>query len=101
VRRGGRAWTKLKRRRGSGGLSSGEQLGATPKWRKGSGGGGVRRSAHVAAAGARHSRGRGPVDDTDPDASGAGGMALLRAVREQHRGRERERDETDMWAPGV
>jgi hypothetical protein len=60
------------------------------KWRKGSEGGGFWRSARMTAAGEGHSRGRGPTGDTDPDASGPGGAALLRAVREQHRGREKE-----------
>jgi hypothetical protein len=69
-------------------------LGAAPKMEEGEGGGG---------SGATHAwqaqeRGRGPADDTDPDASGVGGAGLIHAAREQRRGRERERDETDMCA---
>jgi hypothetical protein len=55
----------------------------------------------VAAVGAERSRDRGPAGDTDLDAPGASSAGLLCAVCEQRRGREREKDETDMRAPGV
>jgi hypothetical protein len=61
----------------------------------GRGGGGRSGATHAWQA---QERGRGPADDTDPDASGVGGAGLIHAAREQRRGRERERDETDMCA---